>query len=232
MNKEEKRAAVLRAAEALFERLEEAGDPQVVSDAPRALGAEVDLSPVEIAIILRGLHRVRKIGLLEGVLTGNVIYIAPRQSLLQVPRAFMTGNGSVKVTKTRPGQASPRPATSEPEEAEPSVEQFLREQITALEGTITALRAAFEKEQRRTNRANTRRETAETKIRGLEATLAEARQTIRDLTRRIEELRSEANKVPGLLEEIAKFQGSRTPVPSDLARTLSRLASTYAVKES
>lgn len=232
MNKEEKRAAVLRAAEVLFERLEETGDPQVVSDAPRALGAEVDLPPAEIAIILRGLHRARKIGLLEGVLTGNVIYIAPRQSLLQVPRTFTIGNGSVKVTKTRPGQASQRPATSEPEEAEPSVEQRLREQITTLEGTITALRAAFEKEQRRTSRANTKRETAETQIRRLEATLAEVRQTVRSLTRRIEELRPEADKVPGLLEEIAKLQGSRTPVSSDLARTLGRLASTYGDKES
>jgi hypothetical protein len=227
MNVDEKRAAVLEVVEGIFASLEEKGKVPLIPDAPRALGMEVRLPLAEIAVILRGLHRAGKIGLVEGMIAGNTVTIARSQSLLQMPRLVGRNESTrkVKVSRTRPGQAPSSPAVIEPEqETEPSIEQKLREQVSTLEATVMDLERELTREEGRKDRADEKRVAAEARNRELEALLSEARRAVRDLNQQVDTLQPEADKVPGLLRRIAELEADET-VPLSLAETIDRLTS-------
>jgi hypothetical protein len=227
MNVHEKKAAVLRAAEAMFASLEEKGDAPLILDAPRVLGVEVRLPPGEVAVILRGLHRAGRIGLVEGMIAGNTITIARSQSLLQMPHLVARNEGGrrVKLSRTRPSRAPSSPVVIEPEqETEPSIGLELREQIATLEVTVVALERELAKEEGRKDRANEKRAAAEARNRELEAMLSEARRAVCDLKQQVDTLQPEADKVPGLLRRITELEAEKA-VPLRLAETIDRLTS-------
>lgn len=203
-------AAILEVVEALFEDEESHGHLAVISDAPQFIGDKLGYPPAEVLVHLRVLHRKGRIALFNSF--GPYVSIARDQSLLKPPTAVVTDGGkSAKLSKARRNRSSE--VTTEAEHP-PEVAELLA-YIAELETTLDATQAKLEtSERRRRNISDARRRSDEGKAR--------ADEELRRIKAENGVLKQEADKVPGLEQQLAEQRG-RHAIPTDLAASIARL---------
>lgn len=211
-----KAQAVLDAAEELFREEEAHEHPPMIGDGPKAIGEKLGLPPAEVLVLLRMLHRKGMIALFSGF--GLSATIARDQALLRPPTAVVTDGGrGAKLSKGRRVQGY----YEDPEASPPEIEELLA-YITQLEATLDETQARADKaEGRRRNISDARRRAEEGKAEA-EERLRRAMADNRRLSQQVDQLQTEAAKVPGLEQTIKELRSPRQ-LPEELAATLARL---------
>lgn len=137
MGSTEKQQRVLQCLEAWFKEREEEGESPVFTNPLPALVTQLNLSAVEIRLILQRLHRIGKIGLITGDMWGmkGGYAIAPTQDQLQAPTILLGDTVSRGHKAVFPSLV--KPVKEEPNEAEPPTYEALAEEVANLRKRVS-----------------------------------------------------------------------------------------------
>lgn len=214
---QDKRQRILDAVEKQFALCDLHNLPPALKGAPIVLGEQLGMSPAEVSILLRRLHREGRIGLVSN---GSKIDIARTQQNLNVRRTISTKGGRVKRTSpegfVRTPVIPPRP--------EPTETEKLQAEVDRLSQLAQDLQDKLTKSERHRNTANEEREaarnnaktmeselnTARIAIRRLEAEVSDSQGRVADLEAQLKAARAQNSLAPEVVARLAAYAAHRS----------------------